>query len=183
MSIMTPKSSSPARGEQIRWFTVAATGVVAAATAGAVAVDPDTSWYRSLRKPSWQPPSWAFGAVWTPLYASLVFAGGRALARTSGLQRYRLAGSLAVNLGLNAGWNWLFFRMRSPRAGLLGTALLDLSNAELIRRTARHDPVASRSLWPYAAWCAFATALNAAIVRANRPAGPRVEAGDGDVES
>jgi tryptophan-rich sensory protein len=41
-----------------------------------------------------------------------------------------------VNLALNAGWNWLFFGLRSPRAGLAGTVLLDVSHAELIRRIA-----------------------------------------------
>ncbi|MGW2641901.1 tryptophan-rich sensory protein [Streptomyces sp. NPDC001348] len=48
--------------------------------------------------------------------------------------------SLAVNLALNAGWNWLFFGLRSPKAGLAGTLLLDLSNAQLIRRAARTIP-------------------------------------------
>ncbi|MFI1655983.1 tryptophan-rich sensory protein [Streptomyces sp. NPDC020472] len=32
----------------------------------------------------------------------------------------------------------------------------------------RTDPVAARALWPYAAWCAFATALNASLVRLDR---------------
>jgi TspO/MBR family protein len=93
---------------------------------------------------------------------------GRALHRAAGRQRTALAVSLAVNLSLNAGWNWLFFRLRSPRAGLAGTGLLDLSNADLIRRTARADRAAAAGLAPYAAWCGFATALNAAIARRNR---------------
>ena len=33
----------------------------------------------------------------------------------------------------------MFFGLRSPRAGLAGTLLLDLSNAELVRRMARTD--------------------------------------------
>ncbi|MFI1712071.1 TspO/MBR family protein [Streptomyces sp. NPDC053513] len=152
----------------IRRYATAAVAVAAAATAGAAAVDPDTPWYRSLRKPAWQPPAWVFGAVWTPLYASVAFAGGHAGGRVHGRERRRLAVSLAVNLTLDAAWNWLFFRLRSPRAGLVGTVLLDLSNAELIRRTARTDPIAARALWPYAAWCAFATALNASLVRLDR---------------
>ena len=47
--------------------------------------------------------------------------------------------SLAANLALNAVWSWMFFGLRSPRAGLAGTVLLDISNAGLIRRTARTD--------------------------------------------
>jgi translocator protein len=77
-----------------------------------------------------------------------------------------------VNLAANVAWNYLFFGLRSPRAGLAGTVLLDLSNAELIRRTARIDPRAAAALAPYALWCAFATVLNADITRRNRPARP-----------
>ena len=46
--------------------------------------------------------------------------------------------------------------------------LLDVSNAELIRRVARTDPRAAAALTPYALWCAFATVLNASIARRNR---------------
>ncbi len=139
------------------------------AAAGARAVDADSAWYRALRKPDWQPSPWAFGAVWTPLYATIAYAAGHAFGRADDVRlRRRLAGSLAINLTLNAAWNWLFFARRSPAAGLAGTLLLDLSNADLLRRTARVDRRAARVLLPYAAWCCFATALNASIARRNR---------------
>jgi benzodiazapine receptor len=152
-----------------RWRTYAATSAAVAASAalGAAAVDPDSVWYLSLRKPSWQPPSWAFGAVWTPLYASIAWAGGAALVKADARERRALAASLGVNLALNTAWNWAFFKRRSPQAGLVGTLLLDLSNAQLIRTTARTDAKAAVALIPYAAWCAFATALNAAIAKAD----------------
>ena len=114
------------------------------------------------------PPPRAFGLAWTPLYASIAWAAGHALRRTRGRQRNALAASLATNLAVNTAWNWMFFGLRSPRAGLAGTLLLDLSNAELIRRMARTDPRAAAALVPYALWCAFATILNADIARRNR---------------
>lgn len=150
-------------------YVAAAVAVTATAVVGSKAVDPRTEWYRSLAKPRWQPPSWAFGVVWTPLYVSVAWATGRALAKADEKQRPALAGSLAVNLALNAGWNWMFFRARSPKAGLATTALLDVSNAELIRRAARVDTAAAAALLPYAAWCIFATALNTSIARLNPP--------------
>jgi hypothetical protein len=58
------------------------------------------------------------------LYASIAWAGGRLLKRARGPQRSALAASLAVNLTVNATWNWLFFGLRSPRAGLTGTILV-----------------------------------------------------------
>jgi benzodiazapine receptor len=151
------------------WVTYALTSVAvgAAAAAGARAVDPDSAWYRVLAKPSWQPPPRAFGMIWTPLYASITWAGGHAVRRAGGRQRNALIASLAANLILNAAWNWMFFGLRSPRAGLAGTVLLDISNAGLIRRAACTDPGAAAALVPYALWCGFATVLNADIVRRN----------------
>ncbi|QEV09913.1 TspO/MBR family protein [Streptomyces prasinus] len=163
----SPRGSS--RSRTWRRYGAAAAAVAATATAGARAVDADSTWYRTLRKPSWQPPPWAFGAVWTPLYATIAYAAGHSLGRAGDArQRRRLVGSLAVNLGLNAGWNWLFFARHSPTAGLAGTLLLNLSNADLLYRTARVDRTAARVLLPYATWCCFATALNASLTRLNR---------------
>ncbi|GGQ73647.1 hypothetical protein GCM10010261_45590 [Streptomyces pilosus] len=159
------------------WTAGSAAAVTAAAVAGARAVDADSTWYRSLDKPAWQPPGWAFGAVWTPLYATVAWSAGRGLSRTRGRQRTRLATALAVNLVLNAGWNHAFFRRRSPRAGLAGTLALDLSNAHLVRRMAGADRTAAAALAPYAAWCLFATALNASLVRRNPAAGAGPSAG------
>ena len=154
-------------------YTLTAAACTAAAAAGARAVDPGSGWYRGLSKPRWQPPPRTFGLVWTPLYAGIAWAGGRALRRVGGRPRNALIASLAVNLALNTAWSWMFFGLRSPEAGLAGTVLLDISNAELIRRVARTDPPAAAALAPYALWCCFATVLNADIARRNQNAEPR----------
>src|SRR4051794_6705852 len=146
----------------------AAAAVAATAIAGGRAVNTGTAWYRTLDKPPWQPPSWAFGVVWTPLYASIAWAAGHAVLRTRGPARREVATAYAVNLATNAAWTWLFFGRRSVLGGLVGTVALDVSNADLIRRTARYDPAAARALVPYAAWCLFATALNASIAARNK---------------
>ncbi|MGX1762438.1 TspO/MBR family protein [Streptomyces lydicus] len=163
-ALRTASSSTPGT---YGTYAVTATIVTAAAMLGAKAVDTESSWYRELNKPQWQPPPWSFAAVWTPLYASIAWAGGHALQTAQGPTRRRLAASLGANLAVNSAWTWLFFARHSVRAGVAGTVLLDLSNAELIRRTARTDPIAAAALLPYAAWCAFATVLNTAIARRN----------------
>lgn len=160
-------SGSPQQIRSGPWTACAAVAVAATAVTGARAVDADSTWYRSLDKPAWQPPSWAFGAVWTPLYATIAWSAGRGLSRARGRDRAGLVAGLTVNLALNAAWNHLFFRRKSPRAGLAGTVLLDLSNARLIRRMAATDRSAAKALAPYAAWCLFATALNFSLARRN----------------
>lgn len=148
-------------------YLVASAAVSATAIAGSIAVDPRSDWYRRLDKPVWQPPGAAFGPVWTALYASIAWSGGRSLSRAAGSGHRRYLPTLAANLALNAGWNWLFFGARNPVAGLAGIAALNVSNLALIRQTGRIDRPAATALIPYAIWTGFATALNADIVRRN----------------
>lgn len=152
-----------------RWigYLASSAAVAATAAAGSIAVDPRSNWYRGLDKPEWQPPSAAFGPVWTVLYASIAWSGGRSLGRVTGAGRQRYLSALAANLALNAGWNWLFFGARNPVAGLAGIAALNVSNAALIRQTGKIDRAAAAALIPYAIWTGFATALNAEIARLN----------------
>lgn len=147
---------------------VTAAAVAGAAAIGGVAADPGSAWYRSLRKPPWQPPPPAYPLVWTPLYVTIAYAGARALTRAlTRDRRQRLAGGLFLDLALNAAWTPVFFRARRPRAALAEIACLDIANVVLIRQTWRADRTAAVMLLPYAGWTAFATALNAEIVRLN----------------
>lgn len=143
----------------------AAGAVLAAAVVGSAGADPGSRWYRRLRKPSWQPPPMAFPLVWTPLYVAIAVAGTRALGRAP--DRGRLARTLFLDLALNGAWSPLFFRAHRPRLALADIACLDAANAMLVRRAWQADPAAGALLLPYAAWTAFATALNAEIVRLN----------------
>ena len=164
--------------------TVLWTAAVTAATAaaGGVATDPDSSWYRRLRKPDWQPPALAFPVVWTALFADLAVSSAVALdntdttntpggrARRQEIRAYR--GALAANLVLNAAWSWLFWRSRRPWLAAAECAVLTASSVDLVRRTHRLNRGAGVSLAPYALWCGFATVLSTAIARLNPgPAG------------
>lgn len=141
-----------------------ALAVGATAIVGAIATDPSSDWYRSLRKPRWQPPPAAFPAVWTPLYVLLAVAGARALDRTRGATRNAYLQTYAANLALNAGWTIVFFRGRRPTAALVEIMVLNASNLALLRRSWRADHWAGAAVLPYAVWTSFATTLNAAIV-------------------
>jgi translocator protein len=146
---------------------VTACAVAAAAAAGGVAADPGSAWYRSLRKPRWQPPPPACALVWTPLYVTIAYAAAGALTRARSRDRRRLAGALILDLALNAAWTPLFFRARRPRAALAEIACLNIASVLLIRQTWRADRMAAVLLVPYAGWTVFATAPNAEIVRLN----------------
>ncbi len=73
-----------------------------------------------------------------------------------------------MDLLLNAGWSWLFFRFHKLGAAVAGAAALTLSSADLARRVATADPRAGVALAPYPLWCAFTTVLSTHIWRLNR---------------
>ena len=153
----------------LKWTAAALTGT---AVAGGLGTDVGSQWYEGLSKPSWQPPGWVFGPAWTTLYTLIAVASARTLDLIEDPgERSRYRAALAVNLALNIGWTWIFFRAKRPRLALAEILLLEVSTIDLVRRSATHDATSASLLSPYAGWVAFATALTAAIARRNPDAG------------
>lgn len=124
------------------------------------------AWYDGLAKPSFNPPSWVFGPVWTTLYilmgvaAWLVWDRQRATAR--GVLMLFVAQLIA-----NAVWSWLFFGQQNPGLALMDIVVLWLLILATTIGFWRLRPVAGALLLPYLAWVTFATALNFEIWRLN----------------
>ncbi len=152
----------------MRATTITTALTAAAAVVGSVGTDPESAWYESLDRPPWQPPPIAFPLVWTPLYGTIAYGTGRAIEQADPAGRRRLWRLTAANLAANAGWNWAFFRARSPIGGLGVIGVLNGLNLALLQEASRADRRAAASLAPYAGWVGFATALNASIWRRNR---------------
>lgn len=135
---------------------------IAAAAFGALFMPGE--WYAALRKPSWTPPNWLFGPVWTVLYLMIATAGW--LVWRAG-DRSKAIAIWAVNLALNAGWSLLFFGRHAIGLALIDILLIWLTIvAFIILAWARSRP-ASLLFVPYLAWVSLATALNFAIWRLN----------------
>ncbi|WP_068176051.1 TspO/MBR family protein [Mycobacterium sp. UM_CSW] len=154
---------------------VAATTLAVAVAAGTGSVASPSrvpAWYSRLRKPPYQPPGVAFPVVWTALYTDIAATSAVVIDRLRASGRHdearRYAAALGLNLSLNAGWSWLFFRYHKLGASALGAAALAVSSADLARRAAQADGKAGAALAPYPLWCAFATALSTHIWRLNR---------------
>jgi translocator protein len=148
--------------------------VAAAASAGSLASRTQVpTWYTRLRKPGYVPPSWVFPVTWTALYTDIAVTSAATLDQLRAAGRHtqarNYAAALGVNLTINAGWSWLFFRQHKLGASAVGAALLTVSSADLTRRTAAADPRAALALMPYPIWCAFATVMSGHIWRLNQP--------------
>lgn len=123
--------------------------------------------YLALQRPSWAPPPWLFGPVWSVLYAAIGVAGWRVWRAAGSLQAARLAlGLWAAQLLVNAVWPVVFFGREAFGAAVVVILALDALVAATVLAAWRHDRLAALLLVPYLAWLGFATALNVAIWQA-----------------
>jgi translocator protein len=163
-----PVGSPGSRG----WLLHALLAVVVTFAAGALgnlATMPQIpTWYAGLAKPSFNPPNWVFGPVWTLLYAFMAYAFWRILQVPPGSPGRRTAIRVfLVQLGLNALWSVVFFGLHRPGLAIVVVVLLEIGILAMIVAFRRLDPVAGWINVPYALWVAYATLLNVSIVVLN----------------
>ena len=136
----------------------------AAALGGVVTASSVREWYPTIAKPTWTPPSWIFGPVWTALYLMMAVAGWLVWRRVgwSGA-----LGWFAVQLALNATWSPVFFGWHRLGLALVNIVLLWVAIAGTMVAFWRVMPAAGIMFVPYLVWVSFASALNFAIWRLN----------------
>jgi tryptophan-rich sensory protein len=130
------------------------------------------TWYGGINKPSWTPPSFVFGPVWSALYLMMGVAVWLVW-RQTGFSGAPVAILLfGLQLVLNAAWSWLFFGLRRFDLGFAEIVVLWTVILATVIAFWRHDARAALLLLPYLAWVSYASALNLAIWRLN-PTVPR----------
>ena len=127
----------------------------------------DNQWYAALDKPAFQPPGWAFGAVWTALYTMMGIALAAILNEPPSKLRRDALWLFGGQLALNFAWSPIFFGMRMIDLAfvvIIVMLLMALAAANYFRRL---RPVAGWLLLPYLLWLCLASALNYETGRLN----------------
>ena len=124
---------------------------------------PISDWYAELAKPSWNPPNWVFGPVWSALYTMMAVAAWMVWRKNSASGRSIALKLFVVQLIFNGLWSWLFFGLQRPDLALVDIILLWMAIFATIVAFRRVRRTAAWLLIPYAAWVTFAAALNTAI--------------------
>jgi len=156
--------------ELARWiglvFFLAA--CLGAGSLGAIATTPEIEgWYQTLVKPSWNPPNYVFGPVWTVLYVMMAVAAWLVW-KPGGFRLAAIPLALfAVQLGLNIAWSWIFFGMHQTGWAFVEILVLWLAIAATAVAMFRHSGIAAWLLLPYLGWVTFAAVLNFTIWRLN----------------
>lgn len=125
-------------------------------------------WYAFLEKPSFAPPNWIFGPVWTILYTLMgvsLYLVWNSKARKN-LKKDALSVFYA-QLILNTLWSILFFGFKNPELAFVEILLMWVLIAASIVKFYKIDKTASYLLIPYLLWVSFASLLNFAIAYLN----------------
>jgi benzodiazapine receptor len=122
------------------------------------------TWYATLEKPAFTPPSWLFAPAWITLY--LLMAIAAFLIWRKGLAEEGVKSALViflVQLVLNALWSVVFFGLHSPLYGMVVILALWVAILLTILRFFRLSTAAGALLLPYILWVSFASILNISI--------------------
>ena len=133
------------------------------ATAGAI-----DNWYAQLTKPSFTPPNYLFGPVWTLLYVLMGISLFLVWKSPAGSERTTAITIFAIQMALNFAWTFLFFYFHRPGTSLIEIGLLWITIFFMIVAFSRIDKTAALLQIPYILWVSFASVLNGAIWYLNR---------------
>lgn len=152
--------------KEIKWpllLICIAIPLVSGSLSGLAIADHISSWYSTLNKPSFNPPNYLFGPVWSVLYILMGIGLYLILQTPKSAMRTKSIMLFAVQLILNLSWSFIFFNAQSPFAALIIIGILWIAILMMMIYFHTLSPIASYLQIPYLLWVSFATVLNAAI--------------------
>lgn len=126
------------------------------------------TWYQALIKPSWAPPSFVFGPVWTVLYIGITISFGSVFVMA--LQKkipWIVALPFALNLFFNVAFTPLQFGLKSNVLASIDIVLILITLIWAMRSIFPFAPWITYAQIPYLLWVAFATCLQLTITYLN----------------
>jgi len=151
----------------LKFIIAVAIPVTVGAVAGFFTADSVKGWYSSLEKPSFNPPSWLFGPVWTVLYILMGIAFYLVWKQPSSEKRNRAIMFFILQLILNGAWSFIFFYAKQPGWAFAEIVVLWLM---IIVTMINFKPLSKTSFYlmiPYLLWVSFASVLNFTIWQLN----------------
>jgi translocator protein len=126
--------------------------------------DTTSDWFLNLEKPSFYPPGYLFGIVWTILYIMMGISLYLVLQKTKDKTPYILFGSQLV---LNFFWTLIFFGLKNIVFALIEIIAMWVLILLTIFSFKKYSKTAAYLLIPYLLWVTFATFLTLSIYLLN----------------
>ncbi|HOK91754.1 MAG TPA: tryptophan-rich sensory protein [Spirochaetota bacterium] len=118
------------------------------------------TWYKTLKKPDFNPPNWVFSPVWTLLFILIGLSFYIIWKNNFGGKKVLLLNIFFTQLFANLIWSLFFFGLRSPFWALIDIIVLWLAILVNIIVFYRVSKPAGILLVPYILWVSFAALLN-----------------------
>lgn len=124
-------------------------------------------WYATLNRPSFNPPDWIFGPVWTALYVLMGISLFLVWKQDVSKERNLAILIFLFQLLLNFAWSFIFFYFNMIGLALVEIILLWISIAVMLILFYKIKPIASYINIPYLLWVTFASVLTASYYLLN----------------
>ncbi len=127
------------------------------------------TYYQELAKPSWAPPAWLFGPVWTALYVLIAASFGNVFwAAWQEAMPAMVALPFALNLIFNFAFTWLQFGLQNNALAAIDVILVLLTLVWAMVAVWPYAPWVAYANIPYLVWVGFATVLQLTMTYLNR---------------
>jgi len=157
--------------KEINWASLlvcVAIPLVAGTLSGFANVNSINTWYNTLIKPSFNPPNYLFGPVWTILYILMGVSLYIVVQTTKSDLRTTALIIFGLQLALNFSWSFIFFYFQSPAFALIVILALWIAILMMLLYFYKLSPLAAYLQIPYFLWVSFATVLNGSIWYLNK---------------
>jgi len=125
-------------------------------------------WYLTLNRPSFNPPNWIFGPVWTTLYILMGISLFLIWKQSARKERNLAILIFLLQLALNFCWSFIFFYFNLIGLALIEIIFLWASIIIMLVLFYKIKPITAYINIPYLLWVTFATLLNASYYFLNR---------------
>ena len=137
---------------------------LASAIGGIVTSSNKEPWYSEIILPSFNPPSWIFGPVWTVLYVLMSIAAWAAWIK---LSEKKILQIYFAHLFFNGIWSVIFFGFHLIFIALIDLMIILFFIIWLMRIYYQVNKISFLLMIPYLLWSSYALMLNATIFYLN----------------
>ena len=142
--------------------------VIAYAGLSGLWVTNSSSWYLSLRRPSWQPPNWIFGVIWPYNFVMLGWVSVLAVLNFEDAAVWTWLGTLLFSVVCAISWSYCFYALKRLALAAMFLAVAALSTLVLTVLSGAVSTTALVAFIPYQLWLLVAASLSMGYWRLNR---------------
>jgi tryptophan-rich sensory protein len=127
------------------------------------------NWYSQLLKPTWAPPSWLFGPVWSVLYFLIAISFGTVFYKVFNKQLPLIVAlPFILNLIFNFSFTYFQFGLKSNILSAIDITLVLVTLVWAIIAIYPHIRWVALINIPYLIWVCFATVLQFTVTYLNK---------------